>query len=145
MVRFMPRYHPWRHLRDEHPDVHVTFHVPVPGGVLGWWHRAGLGIRPGLTQAQRRSTIAHELVHLERGETCGMSRAHLAGHELQVEQQAAERLMPLDELLDAIQWGQGEPDPDELQVDPVALLVRVRGLTDEERHWIDDKLEERSR
>lgn len=57
--------HPWKRLREL---AHVALH----------WHDGGpwgiarhstqeISLRRGLTQAQRRSTLAHELMHLQVG------------------------------------------------------------------------------
>jgi Zn-dependent peptidase ImmA (M78 family) len=88
-----------------------------------------------LGQAERRCTLTHELVHLERGPTSSDPRL-AAGEERRVDEIAARLLIPLEELIDAIRWGQGHPDHDELWVDPPTLLARVRTLTDTERAMI---------
>lgn len=137
----MSRWNPWRYLRDRHPDVHVhcTHHLVRPS--LGEWDGRRLVHLDGrLQQTERRCTLAHELVHLERG-PCDPEDAR---EEQLVHELAARLLVTLDQLVDAILWGQGQPDPDELWIDPATLLARVRALTDDERTYIDRRMEGRT-
>lgn len=57
-----------------------------------------------------------------------------------VDEIAARRLIPLELLIDAIRWGQGTADEEELFVDPGMLLARVRTLTVAERAAIDEAI-----
>lgn len=56
-----------------------------------------------LLQVERRSAIAHELVHIERGPV-PRDPWLAACEELAVEQETARRLIPLDRLVDALAW-----------------------------------------
>jgi hypothetical protein len=59
-----------------------------------------------------------------------------AREELLVDELAARRLIPLELPIDAIRWGQGTADHEELWVDPAMLRARIRTLTDPERATI---------
>lgn len=127
------RYHPWRALRGL---PHITLRWAV-AEERGSFDGHTITLHPLLTQAERRSTLAHELVHLERGP----APPHLAGREeLLVEEIAARRLVDLDDLADAIVWHDGHAHDDmadDLWVDRAILLARIRTLTEEERAYIE--------
>ena len=119
-------HHPWHALRALH-DWTLTI-APLPAGTRGLTHWPSLTItlRPGLTQAQRRSVLAHELVHVERG-------PFPPGWEWQEEQRvrvlAARRLIPLDRLIDAVRWTEDPAEmADELWVDEAVLRDRLDHL-----------------
>lgn len=127
------RYHPWRALRGL-PHITLRWSAAVARGRVDG-HT--ITLHPLLTQAERRSTLAHELVHLERGP----APPHLtAREELLVEEIAARRLVNLDDLADAIVWHDGHAHDDmadDLWVDRAVLLVRIATLDDEERAYIE--------
>lgn len=143
MVCRMARFHPWRHARDHHADSRITHErdLPVAGDTDGQHIR----LHAGMTQAQRRCVLTHELVHLERGTPHGDAR-YLAREERIVDEIAARRLIELDDLIDALVWTRGTPDREcawELWTDHHTLMVRVRNLTDAERRHIDRELARR--
>lgn len=108
------RFHPWRHLADTHPDLQVNCAANLRPGRMGvWCSPMEIALSHLLGQAGRRCTLTHELVHVERGPVSADPR--LAGREERaVDEIAARRLIPLGELIDAIRWGQGDPDCEEL-------------------------------
>ena len=94
-------------------------------------------LHPLLTQAERRSTLAHELVHLERGQPPDWAWPR---EEIIVEEIAARRLVDLDDLADAIVWHDGHAHDgmaEDLWVDRAILLARIGSLDDEERAHIE--------
>lgn len=125
--------------------VIVTW-VHLPHGVWGLTdggHRVWLDARLG--QAERRSTLAHELEHIRRGHHGCQPPAV----EASVEHHAARRLIPdVHALADALVWARGHlgEAADELWVDVPTLRARLdpthlhpaeveilrRRLTDEE-------------
>lgn len=137
-------WHPWRHLRDHHPHIHVSY--PSGGtGCLGRWTKDGIEINGSSNQRERRCTLTHELVHVERGPVpCDL---HLAMREEDaVDRIASQRLIELDRLIDVLAWNRYRVDDEtaeELWVDLPTLLTRVRHLTDDERVLIDRELERR--
>ena len=143
MVRFMT-WNPWRHLRDHHPHIHVTY-PNGDTGCLGRWTADGIRINGHSTQRERRCTLAHEIVHVERGPA--PSELHYALREEQaVDEIASRRLIELDRLIDVLAWNRYRVDDEtaeELWVDLATLQSRVRNLTIDERELIDEELERR--
>ena len=84
----------------------------------------------GLLQVEERCTLAHELIHIERGHRgCQPPRI-----EADVEREAARRLIPLDLLGEALTWARCEAEAaDELCVDIATLRTRLADLTRAER------------
>lgn len=80
--------------------VRVADTALLPRGVLGWWQpeRATIWLRAGMLQRQRRATLMHEVVHVERGDgTCTLD-AFARKLERGVEMAAAVRLITLCQL-----------------------------------------------
>ena len=127
------RYHPWRALRGL-PHITLRWSAAVTRGRVDG-HT--ITLHPLLTQAERRSTLAHELVHVERGQP----PPHLVAREEQlVEEIASRRLVDLDDLADAIVWHDGHAHDDmadDLWVDRAMLLARIRSLDPDERAYIE--------
>lgn len=130
------RYDPWRQLHEQWPEIAVRTQ-PMPGRLLGWIRYPVIALRAGTTAAQRRCTLAHEIVHLERGITeCGPWAAH---EERQVHAIAARRLITLDDLACAVR----EYGPtyrrvlaQALEVDGETMAVRLELLSDAERRLL---------
>lgn len=127
------RYHPWRDFRGarewvlEMADLpeHVQGRTDFPAGLVQVSRR--------LDQAGRRSTIAHELVHLERGPVSSDPRLRRI-EERDVEAEAARRLVDVQHLVSALQWSQWPGEvAEECWVDVATLRARVGHLTSEER------------
>jgi hypothetical protein len=98
----------------------------------------------GMSQAERRCTIAHETQHVERGPV----PAHeVAREELLIDRLVARLLVPsLPELVDALVWAGGhlETAADALWVDDYLLQVRLGALTAPERAYAGRRLELRA-
>lgn len=114
-------------------------------GVSGWWDpdRRTIWVDPGLSQAERRSTIAHELVHAERGdESCAaVSDWHEQKQERAVDQEAARRLITLEQLVDALLWTRDLGElAEELWVDVETLRTRLAHLHPAEKHYVRRRL-----
>lgn len=141
----MTRWHPWRHLRDHHPEIDVAFPDLIEYGCLGRWTERGIEIEGTSNQVERRCTLTHELVHVERGPV--PTHPYFgAKEERTVERITAQRLIELEPLVDALAWNRWRVDADtagELWVDLDVLTTRVRNLTDEERAYIDAEVERR--
>ncbi|MEV5394418.1 hypothetical protein [Nocardia farcinica] len=108
---------------------------PLPDDLRAAWTQTGLFLRPGLTQAQRRCALTHEIVHLERGPV-PRNPVLAAAEERIVADIAARRLIPLRSLLDAFMWTRPTNHhdlADELWVDVPTLRIRLSGL---DRHEV---------
>lgn len=103
------------------------------------WDSQTITLRPGLTQAQRRSTLAHELVHVERGTFPDIAEAK---EEAAVSREAARRLIPWDRLQEACKWTQNVHElADELWVDEQTVRARLLYLHPSERAQLTRILE----
>lgn len=135
----MPPHHPWRAMRAL-PDWHVHFTDQLPEKIRGVtrWSDQTVWIQTGLTQAERRSVIEHELQHILRGPGGRRDR-----EEATVRQSAARRLIPLGALAEALQWSYDEHDlADELWVGVPTIRARLAGLSDQEKRHIEEVLDD---
>ena len=114
----------------------TTVPVALAGSsLLGELRFPVIALRAGTSAAQQRCTLAHELVHLERGGSCGGPWS--AREELLVHAEAARRLVPLTALADAIAEIGGDHDVGALarllEVDTETARLRLRLLDAAER------------
>lgn len=130
--------HPWQRLRE---STHVTLHWVVD---LPTWGRCKhstqeVFIRVGLTQAQRRVTILHELEHLAAGPAV---RGYADKDEAETRERAARWLLPLDVLADALVWSMDDRElADELWVDLTTIRVRLSTLTPVEDAYLNARID----
>lgn len=127
-------YNPWADLALNWPEIEVRIQA-MRGMLLGTLRYPVISLRAGTSAAQRRCTLAHEIVHLERGAgDCGQWAAR---EELLVHAEAARRLCRLDDLAAAIRALGGQPDygalAEALDVDRQTLALRLDRLTPAER------------
>lgn len=121
-------FHPWGILRKL---AHIRLSwvlMPdlVPGRTNGvdiiWMDKR-------LDQVERRCTLTHELIHIERHHT-GCQPASV---ELQVCLETARRLIPIEALAASLRWSTWPAElSDELWVTQDVLRDRLRGLTEDE-------------
>jgi hypothetical protein len=130
------RYDPWQDLRLNWPWVRVLIER-MTGDLLGEVRDDGavIALRAGTSAAQRRCTLAHEIVHLERGlPDCGQ---WLHREESAVHLTAARRLITAQDLVGAIRDLGGTDDraalAQLLEVDTETLLLRLDALDRAER------------
>ena len=94
----------------------------------------------GMSQAERRCTIAHETAHIERGP---VAPQQVRREELEIDRTVARLLIPsMRQLVDAMSWAAGhlEAAADALWVDDYLLAVRLSSLTARERSHVDRRL-----
>lgn len=133
-------YHPWRRFRGL--AAWTLQQTVLPSGVHGLtdWLTGTVSIELGLTQAERRCTLAHELVHIERGPV-PRDPWLAAREESQVEREAARRLVGVYELGEALAWSWCPQEvADELWVDTATLRARLNTLTADERAYLNARL-----
>ena len=118
--------HPWRRLREL---AHVTllWHDGGPKGVTNFAAQT-ISLRRGMTQAERRSTVLHECLHIERGPALTTLAAR---EELRVEKETARLLLPDMHRV-----------ADDLWVDEQLLRCRLRHLHPSERGYLQQRLAE---
>jgi len=131
------RYDPWLDLLENWPEVIVRTE-PLPGRLLGELCYPVIALRAESSPAQRRCTLTHEIVHLERGvRDCGQ---WLAREEWYVDREVARRLLPIALLAPAIRDAGGVEDLVEiarqLDVDTQTLTMRLSLLTSTERRRV---------
>jgi hypothetical protein len=101
-----------------------------------------MSLRDDLDWAERRSTILHECLHVERGPVpMGLHRKE----EVKVRKLAALELLPcVVDVGNALVWAQGhvEPAAEELQVDLPTLTDRLKYCTTGEREYLLRRLHE---
>lgn len=115
----------------------------LPAGVLGLTDHSNrtITLARGLTQAQRRSTVAHEVAHAERP-PFHPRYTHL--EERAVDQLAARRLVPFDVLVDGCRWARSIPElAEECWVDEDTIRIRLAHLHPSERTRLIDLLGQR--
>jgi hypothetical protein len=127
-------YDPEADLAANWPEVRVVVE-PMAGSLLGELRYPVIALRAGTSAAQRRCTLTHEIVHLERGTgDCGPWAAR---EELLVHREAARRLIPLRRLRLALREAGGDGDRAALarllDVDTETLEVRLAMLTPAEQ------------
>jgi hypothetical protein len=131
------RYNPWRDLRDNWPHIQVVIE-PMHGRLLGELRYPVIALRADTSSAQRRCTLTHELIHLERG-VCDWGQWS-EREERYVHDEVARRLVPIDELARAIRDVGGTHDlaavAAALDVDRDTLRVRLGLVTAAERSVI---------
>lgn len=135
-------HHPWRYI-GLFPDWDVTFVDELPSGRWGQTvHRSkNVYILNGLTQAERRSTLCHEIGHIIRGP---FSVCNALYEESLVERQASRLLMPSVRRIGhalAFHNADFEKAADELWVDVDLLHARLSTLAPKEREWLTGHME----
>lgn len=125
--------HPWRELRGM--DDWTCRIVDLPGDLLGVTdaNERTIYLQRGLTQAQRRATLAHELQHARRPG----DREHC------VDATAVRHLIPLHALIEALRWSRDEHELSEcLWVDEQTVRARLDGLTADEQRQVEEALDD---
>lgn len=141
-----PLYDPWTHLATAWPHIHVDPRADLPRGMYGAWTPGVLHLSRRLTQAGRRCTLAHEIVHLERGPAPTSNPLLAAREEHIVDLVAARRLITLDALAAALCWHDSralDAVADDLWVDRAILVARLRALLPDERAYIEQAVARR--
>lgn len=126
-------FNPYDALRRQ-PHVTAVWDAVMPEHGRWYERLQTLLTRRGLTQAERRCTVAHELIHAERGDTMCDWRVH---------RDAARLLIDMHDLGEALAM-YGEQDPtsvaEELWVDEDTLRARLDHLHPSERGYLRRRL-----
>lgn len=128
---------PWRVLRSlEH--VILRWHDGGPMGKTIHSEQA-ISLRRGMTWEERRCTVAHEVLHIERGPQPHGLRAK---DEERVRRETAQRMIPdIRPVGDAIAWALSEEEAaHELGVDVYVLRYRLKHMSPMERAWLRHRL-----
>lgn len=131
--------HPWRRLRAL---THITL-LWHDGGVAGEtdFEAGTISLRRGMTHDERRSTILHECIHVERGPVLDTL---VDREERRVEREAARTLLPdIRAVGEALAWGRDLAEAAwELNVDTGTLHIRLTTLHPAERAYLKRRLED---
>lgn len=131
-------WNPWRRL-GELSHVTLLWEPGFKHRGLTTFATDTIQMRTGMLQAERRSTLTHELVHLERGPFPRWKRPR---EERLVDAEAARRLIPFDRLADAMVWSGDEFEAaEELWVDVRMVRARLGSLTKAERLELNRRLD----
>lgn len=129
-------------LHAHYPQVGVHDVDLRPLRLLGRITPHGIEVEKTCRQRERRSTLAHELVHLERG-IAPYHPHYTLREERIVDELAARRLISILDLADALTWCQGRVDDEaaeELGVDLETLKTRLATLKPIELCWLERQL-----
>jgi hypothetical protein len=129
-------------LRDHHHDVEVSCRYRLPDRIMGLQLGRRIWLARGLTQAERRCTLTHELVHRERGplptDPTGAMREERAVDEI-----ASRRLITIDALTDGLRWSRQPRElAEHLWVDEPTLQTRMATLDPLEVAELEHHLED---
>lgn len=130
-------HNPWRHLAEHHADVRVVW-SRLPGDTRGKTDGRTIWLDDRLSQAQRRVTVCHETIHIERGIIPADQL-----EESRVDRMTAQRLITTDQLVDALRWHQSQSLhglAEALWVDVQTVRCRLESMTDTEQRRIADEL-----
>lgn len=127
-------YDPW----GEVPAGWSVDFAVMPARGMCRWNRRTILLDIKLSRIEERCTLAHELVHAERGP---FPRWATVREEVAVNAEAARRLIPLDALGEALAWSlHPAVAADELDVDPPTLEALLRDLAEAELEALHRRL-----
>ena len=119
------------------PHVRIT---RLPDEVMGCYDAASnvVWLDDRLSRQEHRCTLEHELVHAERGDTALPDPVANAKQEQLVHREASRRLIPIDQLGDALKWTIEARELAEcLEVDLPTLQARLDALDAAERAHLE--------
>lgn len=140
-------YDPWADADQRH-DLDYLLDDALPRGDAWWlpWMRL-IVVRASLHPTVKRCVLAHELVHVDRGD---VQVAHIGPdgprmsrrQETAADREAARRLIALDDLAAAMRAHPSSPRDvaHELDVTVDVLQRRLEQLTAVEGAWLGDEL-----
>lgn len=128
-------FDPWRSL-GALPHVRLVWR-PLAGLYGCTDGHATIWMHPRQTRIEKRCTLAHELVHLERGHTAACHSAV----ERAVRVEVARRLVHIDDLIDAYRWAMSFDELAETcDVTRPVLLDRLENLHPDEGRTLAEAL-----
>lgn len=134
-------HHPWRAFRDLVDWTLEWAHLPSGTWGITDFETKTVTLTHGMSQTERRCTIAHETQHILRGPV----PLHLVVREERtVDANAARLLIPdVEAIGDALAWAHNLHEAaDELWVDPEILTARLEHLHPAERGYLRRRLGE---
>lgn len=143
----MRLYNPWRDA-EKRPEITIDCRHELPDGQSGAYDSSAetIYLCKTLLQSDRRCTLAHELLHVDRGAPPVDVEWIAEKEERIVDRLAAQRLIDRERFIDAVIWCGRRVGPEcasELWVDIDTLCTWVRTLTAREIREIQDRIEQR--
>lgn len=138
-------WHPWRHMAEQYPHVVVCTSYELPRGVRGLVQGDRIWLCRTLDTAGRRTTLSHEIGHLERGVLDHPKHSmYVRREERIVDQIAARRLITIPSLIDTLRWTRDPVEmADALWTTPRMVECRMNSLdpieTAELEHALEDE------
>ena len=112
----------------------------LPAEILAATDGQHIWMTPEQMEVEQRCSLAHELIHIERGHDGCQPPAV----EKDVCAEAARRLIPIDQLANAATWtSHADELAEELWVDRDTLQTRMNTLNEDERQALLDALARR--
>lgn len=126
-------WHPWRELRSR-PEIKLEWRSDLPAELIAATNGQRIVMTTQLLQVERRWALAHELAHIDRGDTHRCD----AADEAEIDQEVARKLIDLEDLLDAIRWAPNSRNEvaDQLWVPREVLDTRLEHLHPAERAYL---------
>lgn len=137
----MTTYCPWQDLDDRHPGVYVDCHDLHPARAAWIPDAAVILIDRRLRKDERRSTLAHEIAHIDLGHRPGRPSWFDKRQEREASRLAASRLVTVDALIGALLWCRDDREiAAMLQVDIPTVVTRREALTPNEVATIEARI-----
>ena len=131
----MNGYCPWTDLGDRYPGVHVAAHTIAPARAAWLPEERIILLERGLSIAQGRCTLAHEIAHMDLGHYPTGVGHFDRRQERDADALAGRRLLPVHLLADALQVGcDVVAAAEELCVTVDVIRERMERLHPAERH-----------
>lgn len=118
--------------------------APIEKGYLGWYDQETrtVTVSAGMPWRKKRSTLAHELAHVELGHAMRpgwWGSLYEPAMEAEADELAARELIPLHQLADVLRTARdAEEAAARLDVDRHTVRVRVETLTAAERRYVEE-------
>lgn len=131
------RYDPWRDAASRYPHVHIEWHDIWP--CHAGWHRETdvILLDENITKAERRCALAHEIAHMDTGDSPTELCWFGARQETDADRLAARRLIDVDDLARALRWSRDRREIAELlEVSLNVLAIREVDFTDDEYRYL---------
>lgn len=128
------KYDPWDDARERYPDVHIDWRTHIEP-FHGMWvpEQRVILIRKGLTRAEGRCALAHELAHIDTGDDPTDMCWFADRQETAADKLAARRLISIDELAAVMLWTSNAGEAAEaLDVTPAMLHIRATAMAEGE-------------
>jgi len=128
------RYNPWWDANERHPDIHIEWHPIYPVRAAWCPTERVILVDEDINDIERRCALAHELAHIDTADAQTALCWFSSRQETAADRLAAERLVGVDEIADALRWTNAVTElAQAVGVTPNVLRLRARMLSEHER------------